>query len=174
MSRCGCGLPAPADSVPQLSAAALPATIKLYKLSLFSVKPARGATMSLRSGVVAGVALLGTLAGGCATQGPQPTEEMTRARTLIQEADKSSAQRYAAADLQHAHDELADADKANAAGKYAEARSYAQSAEVDADLATARGASAEAQGAAREIQQSNATLRQEADRGTASGVASPN
>ena len=55
--------------------------------------------------------LLCGLAGGCATQGPQPTEEMTRARTLIEQADRSGAQRYAAADLQRAHVSLATLTK---------------------------------------------------------------
>ena len=53
-------------------------------------------------------ALCGSVAG-CATQGPQPTEELTKARTLVQEAEKAQAQRYAAPDLQRARDELSSA-----------------------------------------------------------------
>ena len=68
-------------------------------------------------------ALLAAAASGCATQGPQPTEQITRARAVVEQADKGGAQRYAAADLQRAHDELADADKANSAKRYDEARS---------------------------------------------------
>jgi hypothetical protein len=51
---------------------------------------------------------------------------MTRASTIIQQADKGNAQRYAAADLQKAHDELRDAEKANDARRYDEARRYAE------------------------------------------------
>jgi hypothetical protein len=55
------------------------------------------------------------VSSGCATQGPQPTEELTRARTLIEQAEKAQkaeAQRYAAPDLQRARDELSSAEVA--------------------------------------------------------------
>ena len=122
--------------------------------------------MPLRSGYLSVAAVVCGLAGGCATQGPQPTEELTRARTLIEQADRSAAQRYAAADLQRAHDELSDADKANAQRKYDEARRYAEAAAVDADVATARGSAGEAGRAAQEVSQGNETLRQESQRST--------
>jgi hypothetical protein len=114
------------------------------------------------------------LAAGCATQGPQPTEEVTRASALIEQADKAGAQRYAAADLQRAHDELNNANKANAEKKYDDARRYAESAAADADVATARAAAGEAQHAAQEVTQSNETLRQESARGTPTGNPNPN
>src|SRR5882757_10529519 len=102
--------------------------------------------MSLRVvGFIPAAVIVCGFAGGCATQGPQPTEEMTRARTLIEQADRAGAQRHAAADLQRAHDELNNADKANAERKYDEARRYAESAEADADVAAARAAAEEAQ-----------------------------
>ena len=119
-------------------------------------------------GLIPATILVCGLAGGCATQGPQPTEEMTRARTLIEQADRSGAQRYAAADLQKAHDELNNADRANADKKYDDARRYAESAAVDADVATARAGAGEAQRAAHEVAQSNETLRQESARGSTS------
>jgi len=121
-------------------------------------------------GFIPAAVLLCGLAGGCATQGPQPTEEMTRARTLIEQADRSGAQRYAAADLQRAHDELSNADKANADKKYNDARRYAEAAAADADVATARAAAGEAQRAAQEVSQSNETLRQESARSSGSQI----
>jgi hypothetical protein len=127
----------------------------------------KGRNMSIRPEFKAAAVLLCGLAGGCATQGPQPAEELTRARTVIEQADRAGAQRYAAADLQRAHDELSNADKANAEKKYGDARRYAESAEADADVATARSAAGEAQHASQEVQQSNETLRQEAARGAA-------
>ena|SRR5258707_394858 len=130
--------------------------------------------MALRPVITTAAAFLCVLAGGCATQGPQPTEEMTRARTLIQQADTSGAQRYAAADLQRAHDELNNADKANAEKKYDDARRYAESAAADADVAAARAAAGEAQHAAHEVAQSNETLRQESARGTPAATPNPN
>lgn len=130
--------------------------------------------MSLRLHLVPVVTLLCGMAGGCATQGPQPTEEMTRARTLVEQADRSNAQRLAAADLQKAHDELANADRSNAERKYDDARRYAESAAVDADVAVARASAADAQRAAHEVEQSNETLRQEAARGSLTANPGPN
>src|SRR5579862_3497519 len=102
---------------------------------------------------------------GCAAEAPRPMEQMTRAHTLIEATDKDgNAQRYAAADLQRAHDELADATRADGAGRYLEARNFAEAAAADANLAAARGAAGEAQRAATEIAQSNATLRSESNR----------
>ena len=130
----------------------------------------KGRTMSIRLGFIPAAVLLCGFAGGCATQGPQPTEEMTRARTLIEQADRSGAQRYAAADLQRAHDELSNAEKSNGEGKYDDARRYAESAAADADVATARASDGEAQRAAHEVVQGNETLRQESARGAAANA----
>jgi Domain of unknown function (DUF4398) len=120
--------------------------------------------MSLREGLLSTALILCGLSAGCATEGPPPSEPITRARTVIEEADKGAAQRYAAADLQRAHDELNDAEKENAAGHYDEARRYAESASVDADLAAAKGADGDAEHAAREVVQANETLSQESTR----------
>jgi len=103
---------------------------------------------------------------GCATEKSKPTQELTKARTVIEQADKGNAQRYAAADLQRAHDELSSAEQAANKRKYDEARRMAEKAEVDADLATARGNSGEAQRAAQEIRRSIDTLKQESSRST--------
>jgi hypothetical protein len=113
--------------------------------------------------------LLCVVAAGCAAEGPKPTDELTKAHTVVEQADKGNAQRYAAADLQRAHDELGEADRADAQKKYLEARRLAQRAEADAEVAVARGNSAEAQKAAEEIAQSNSTLKQEAQRNTSGG-----
>ena len=113
-------------------------------------------------------------AGGCATQGPQPTQEMTRARTMIEQADRGGAQRYAAADLQRAHDQFSNAERANGQKKYDDARRYAQAAEADAEVATARASASEAQNAAHQVSQGNETLRQESNRGSANVSANPN
>lgn len=112
---------------------------------------------------------------GCATQGPQPTEELTKARTLIQTAEKGQAQRYAAPDLQRARDELSSAELANTKGDYDIARSYAQSAAADADVANARASAGEALRAAHEAEQANHVLQHETERavqGAAGGSSS--
>jgi Domain of unknown function (DUF4398) len=126
--------------------------------------------MSVRSGLVSIAILICGVAGGCATEGPPPTTEITRAQTLIEQADKAGGQRYAAADLQRAHDELSNAEKSRGEGKFDEARRYAESAAADADLASARAADGQAQQAAREVVQGNETLRQESVRGTATSA----
>ena len=115
-------------------------------------------------------ALLCAVAVGCASEGVKPSDELTKAHTVVEQADKGgNAQRYAAADLQRAHDELSDADRYDAQRKYNEARYFAQRAEVDADVAVARGNSGEAQKAAADVAQSNNTLQQETQRNDASG-----
>ena len=102
---------------------------------------------------------------GCAAEGPKPIDELTKAHTVVEQADKAgTAQRYAAADLQRAHDELSDADRLSGQKKYDEARSFAQRAEADADLAVARGSSAEQQKAAQDVMKANDALRQEIGR----------
>lgn len=102
---------------------------------------------------------------GCAGEGPRPVEELTRAHSLIEAADKdTNAQRYAPADLQRAHDELADATRADGAGQFKEARTFAEAASVDANLAAARGAAGESKHAADEVAQGNTTLRSESNR----------
>ncbi|HTB67161.1 MAG TPA: DUF4398 domain-containing protein [Steroidobacteraceae bacterium] len=126
--------------------------------------------MSLRTELISAAAIACGLAAGCATEGPPPSEEVTRARTVIEQADRAGAQRYAAADLQRAHDQLSNAEKANGEGKYDEARRYAESAEADADVATARASDGEAQRAAHEVVQGNETLRQESARGAAANA----
>jgi hypothetical protein len=129
----------------------------------------RGDIMTLRIGLIPVVAI--AFVGACATQGPPPADEMTRAKTLIEQADKAGAQRYAAADL---HDELSNAERANGEKKYGDARRYAESAAADADVAGARASAGDAQRAAHEVMQGNETLRQESDRGSSSTAPHPN
>ena len=109
---------------------------------------------------------------GCVTEGEgvKPTAELTKAHTVVEQADKGgNAQRYAAADLQRAHDELGDADRSDGQRQYAQARAFAQRAEVDADVAVARGNAAEQQKAAEEVQRANSTLQQESQRNQGQG-----
>src|SRR5580658_5810270 len=125
--------------------------------------------MSLRTFVLSTTgALLCVVAVGCASEGPKPSDELTKAHTVIEQADKGgNAQRYAAADLQRAHDELSDADRLSGQRKYDEARYFAQRAEVDADVAVARGNSGEAQRAAADVTRGNDALQQETQRNDA-------
>ncbi len=110
----------------------------------------------------------------CASEGPRPTEQLTRAHTLVDQADKAQAQRYAAADIQRAHDELSQADSADRNGKFNEAKAFAESAAVDADVAAARTQAGEAQHAVHEVAQSNASVAQESERAGDAAASSSN
>jgi Domain of unknown function (DUF4398) len=129
--------------------------------------------MLLRSLSIPAAALACGLASGCASEGPEPREDMAQARTLVDQADKANAQRYAPADVQRAHDELNSAERDYGAKKYNEARADAESAAADADLATARASAGSAQHAATEVTHGNETLRQETQRDASGAEAQP-
>ena len=112
------------------------------------------------AGVCAALATSALALSGCAS-GPKPSAELVRASTLVSEAEKNEAQRYAAADLQRARDELSQAQTADSDRKYDEARSLAEKAAADADLASARTASGRARQSADEVRHSLDTLRQQ-------------
>lgn len=114
-----------------------------------------------RVAALSAAALLAASAlGGCASQ-PKPTAQLVRASTLVSQAEKDEAQRYAAADLQRARDELSSARTAEADGKYDDARDFADKAAVDADLASARASSGKAQQSAEQVRHSLDTLREQ-------------
>lgn len=98
--------------------------------------------------------------GGCASQ-PKPTAQLVRASTLVSEAEKGGAQRYAAADLQRARDELTNAQTAESDGKYDSAMRLADRAAADADLASARAASGKAEQSAGQVRHSLDTLKEQ-------------
>lgn len=85
------------------------------------------------AGVLAAVAL-----SGCASQPPpKPTAQLVRASTLITVAENDEAQRYAAADLQRARDELSDAKAADADHQYERARALAHGEQQGAGVLAA-------------------------------------
>lgn len=130
-------------------------------VSARSGRSERGSGASrLRVGAV-GAALLGAaVLGGCASQ-PKPTAQLVRADTLVGEAEKGEAQRFAAADLQRARDELSSAHTAESDGKYDSALHLADRAAADANLASARAASGKAQQSAEQVRHSIDTLKQQ-------------
>ena len=117
--------------------------------------------MSSRNGIIACV-LVALLSAGCSSEPERPTEQLTRAKTLIEQAEKADAQRYAAAELESARNKLQTANKAADDGEQARATELATEAALDAELAAARAASGEAQNAAKEVGNSTEQLRQEA------------
>jgi len=107
---------------------------------------------------------------GCASS-PRPTEELTRARTLVEQASQAGAQEFAPADLATAREELQRAETDANAGRQDDARRGAERAAVDAQLAAARASSGKAQRAAQEVTASVETLRREAARDTGAAPA---
>jgi len=118
--------------------------------------------MAVRNGFLIAAAI-GLLSAGCATS-PEPTAEITRARTLIEQAEKAGAQRYAAVQVDQARNKLRLAEAAAEKGKNDEARARANEAAADAELAMARTTSGEAEKAAEEVQRSTETLQRETER----------
>jgi hypothetical protein len=103
------------------------------------------------------------LLSGCASA-PPATQDIARARTLIDQAAQRNAQRYAAADLNAAREKLRLAVAADQRGRNERAADLAEAAAADAQLALARVESAEAKRAAEEIQRSVEALRRETRR----------
>jgi hypothetical protein len=128
--------------------------------------------MSLRNGFFV-TAAIGLLCAGCATQSGRPVAEITRARTLIEQAEKAGAQQYAAAELDQARNKLRLASAAAEDGKNDEARERANEAAADAELAAARATSGEAEKSAAEVQKGTETLQREADRGQTQTTPTP-
>ena len=137
--------------------------------------PVRGSSRPglLPAALAAAVLSAAAALGGCATE-PQPSAQLVRASTLVSEAEKDQAQRYAAADLQRARDELSGARAAESDGKYDSARRLADRAAADADLASARAASRKAQQSADQVHRSIDTLKEQLQQNaTPSGNAEP-
>jgi hypothetical protein len=113
---------------------------------------------------------LGAILVGCAST-PPATDNIARARTLVDQAASGGAQRYAAADLDRARDSLRKAVVANEENELELAARLADEAAVDAELALARAQSEEAAQAAAEIQRGVEALRRETQRN--SGTPAP-
>lgn len=117
--------------------------------------------MSARNGFLVAAAV-GLLCAGCATK--QPTPEITRAQTLIEQAEKAGAQQYAADQLDSARSKLRLANAAARDGDEDQARARANEAAADAQLAQSRAESGTARKAADEVERSTDVLEREAER----------
>jgi Domain of unknown function (DUF4398) len=105
---------------------------------------------------------LAILLAACAGGAEKPTAELTRANTLIEQAEERDAQEFAGEDLERARQKLQQAQAAAEEGDNELAQRLAAEAAVDAEFASARATSAEAKKAAEELRKSNETLRREA------------
>ena len=100
------------------------------------------------------------VAGGCASHPPAPVAELSRAHTLIAQAQSSDAPRYDSADLTSAQDKLQQADS-NAQNRPVLAGQMAQEASADAQLAIARTQAKKAQESLGQVNDSLTALRQQ-------------
>jgi hypothetical protein len=120
--------------------------------------------MAARSGFLVAAAAATCLVAGCASEVERPTAAMTRAETIISQAERADAQRYAAAELQQARDKLRRADDAADDDNNKMASRLAEEAVADAEYAMAKTSAARTQQSADEVRRSIETLEQEADR----------
>jgi hypothetical protein len=120
--------------------------------------------MSVRKGWAGAAASVcaALVLAGCASNAP--VAEVTRARTLIEQAEKAGALQYAPVELGEARDKLRLADAALEDGREEEARARANEAAAGAELAQAKAASGRADKAAEEVSRSTETLQREAGR----------
>jgi hypothetical protein len=116
------------------------------------------------------IVALTALVGACSA-GPRPVEQLARASTLIEQAEKTGAARFAAADLEQARGKLSQAQAAADDGNQETALRLAKEAAVEAELAQARSSAAEAKNAEEELERSLQTLREEAAREPGTGGA---
>ena len=122
---------------------------------------------------IAVAAVLAALGAGCGSNEARPTEELTRARTIIDQAERTGARQHASSELQMAHEKLRRADAAAEEEENAVARRLAVEASLDAELAAAKSRSGQAEAAAEEVAASVSTLRDEAARSGSSTNPSP-
>ncbi len=100
--------------------------------------------------------------GGCASsKGAPPLAEMATARASITQAEAAGAGQLAPVELLSARDKLVRADAAMRAEQFGQAQRMAEQASVDAELAERKARADRARLAAKELERSNATLKQE-------------
>lgn len=124
--------------------------------------------MRARNGLLT-AALCAALVSACASRGERPTEQLTQARTLVEQAARGGAAQLAPAELERARSKLLAAENIANDGKNEDAQWLAEEAVVDAEYAIARTSTAKAEHAAQAVQQGLDTLREEATRGSESG-----
>jgi hypothetical protein len=116
----------------------------------------------MNSTLIASSLTAALVVAGCAGAPERPTADMTRAQTLIDQAEKQNSREFAAAEIERARQKLSAAERAEADGREDEADRLAAQAALDAEFAAAKAASSEARKAADELDRSIQTLRQEA------------
>lgn len=114
---------------------------------------------NLAAAAPAALILIGAVAG-CASHPAVPVADLTRAHTLVAQAQTSDAPRYDSVDLAAAQDKLQQADS-NAQTSPVLAGQLAQEASADAQLSMARTRARKAQESLGQVNDSLTALRQQ-------------
>ena len=114
--------------------------------------------MSSKLLVGAGTILFALVLASCASS-PPPIAELSRAHTLVEQAEQAGAQQFAAADLDSARQKLQVADRKDT--KPESALRLAREASLDAQVAVARARVGKAEQAVAEVNASVESLRRE-------------
>ncbi len=109
---------------------------------------------------------------GCASHPPAPVADLTRAHTLVAQAQAGDAPRYDSLDLTAAQDKLQQADS-SAQSQPIMAGQLAQEASANAELALARTRAREAQESLGQVNDSLAALRAQTSHVDSGDGASP-
>jgi cellobiose-specific phosphotransferase system component IIA len=96
--------------------------------------------------------------GGCANLNKKPRNVLTKAETVVTQADRAGTRAYAAYDLNKAHLKLKMAKQEMNAGHYRKARYLADEAKVDAELAIAKTQTDKTKAAEGQINKSTQSL----------------
>ncbi|HEU4429863.1 MAG TPA: DUF4398 domain-containing protein [Myxococcota bacterium] len=105
------------------------------------------------------------VATACASA-PMPTEEITRAKAAVEQAETAGAGEHAALEMKNAREKLSEAETLAGERDEVGARRAAEQAEVDALLAVAKTRRAKAQASASELQDTLEAMQEEMVHGT--------
>lgn len=107
----------------------------------------------------------------CATEEHRQIAEVSRAQTLVDQAEQSGAQQFASADLEAARNKLQAAQNKHTDDEAA--MRLAEESSIDAEVAVARTRAAKAQQAVTQVNAGSETLRREANTEPSSSTQPP-
>ncbi len=101
---------------------------------------------------------------GCASSGPSAEPDITKAKTVIEQAERDGTRDFAAYDLNEAKTKLKEANKMMSMGKNRQARYLSEEARVEAELAMAKARTAKSKEAEKQLDQSMDSLQNAVDK----------
>jgi Domain of unknown function (DUF4398) len=114
----------------------------------------------------AGMALIGSvvLLSGCASTPLEPSTEMTKAKSAIDQAERAGAREYATDELNSSSQKMAQGQAAAAKGEKAQSEQLFEESYADAHLAQISAQNAKSAKDATDVDRGIATLQNEAGR----------